>query len=187
VDAGPSALIDKLCSYARVDVPKWLASTQLAASSSTACFRFADKASSGSLEAEQDEAQMPQPGRPVTADWRYPDPERLECEEWERHKELRAMLAGLERQLRAVIQLPFRSLDDISLRERLRLAKASRPPKAFAASAFCYPCRLVLRLQATAASCGLREKPARSAGRLCLGQRAASDLSATRWLELMLA
>jgi quercetin dioxygenase-like cupin family protein len=60
VDAGPSALIDKLCSYARVDVPKWLASTQLSASSSPACFRFADKASSGSLEAEQDEAQMPQ-------------------------------------------------------------------------------------------------------------------------------
>jgi len=24
VDAGPSALIDKLRSYARVDVPKWL-------------------------------------------------------------------------------------------------------------------------------------------------------------------
>jgi hypothetical protein len=39
-DAGPSSLIDKLRSYARVDVPKWLASTQLAASSSTACFRF---------------------------------------------------------------------------------------------------------------------------------------------------
>ena len=54
------------------------------------------------------------------ADWRYPDPERLECEEWERRKELGAMLAGLERQLRAFIQLPFRSLDDISLRERLR-------------------------------------------------------------------
>jgi arsenate reductase (thioredoxin) len=30
------------------------------------------------------------------------------------------MLAGLERQRRAFIQLPFRSLDDISLRERLR-------------------------------------------------------------------
>lgn len=37
-----------------------------------------------------------------------------------RRKELGAMLAGLERQLRAFIQLPFRSLDDISLRERLR-------------------------------------------------------------------
>jgi hypothetical protein len=30
------------------------------------------------------------------------------------------MLAGRERQLRAFIQLAFRSLDDISLRERLR-------------------------------------------------------------------
>jgi arsenate reductase (thioredoxin) len=60
------------------------------------------------------------PGRPVTADWRYPDPAKLRGEEWERRKELGAMLAGLERQLRAFIQLPFRSLDDISLRERLR-------------------------------------------------------------------
>jgi arsenate reductase len=60
------------------------------------------------------------PGRPVTADWRYPDPAKLGCEEWERRKELGAMLAGLERQLRAFIQLPFRSLDNISLRERLR-------------------------------------------------------------------
>jgi len=60
------------------------------------------------------------PGRPVTADWRYPNPERLKGEAWERRKELGAMLAGLERQLRAFIQLPFRSLDEISLRERLR-------------------------------------------------------------------
>jgi arsenate reductase (thioredoxin) len=60
------------------------------------------------------------PGRPVTADWRYADPVRLKCEDWERRKELGAMLAGLERQLRAFIQLPFRSLDDISLRGRLR-------------------------------------------------------------------
>jgi arsenate reductase (thioredoxin) len=30
------------------------------------------------------------------------------------------MLAALERQLRTFIQLPFRSLDDISLREMLR-------------------------------------------------------------------
>ena len=59
-------------------------------------------------------------GRPVTADWRYPDPEKLKCEDWERRKELGAMPAGLERQLRAFIQLPFPSLEDISLRERLR-------------------------------------------------------------------
>jgi arsenate reductase len=60
------------------------------------------------------------PARPVTADWRYPDPEKLRGETWERRKELAAMLAGLERQLLAFMQLPFRSLDEISLRERLR-------------------------------------------------------------------
>jgi arsenate reductase len=59
------------------------------------------------------------PGRPVTADWRYPDPERLGGETWARKTELRAMLKGLERQLLAFMQLPFRSLDQISLRERL--------------------------------------------------------------------
>jgi arsenate reductase len=60
------------------------------------------------------------PGRPVTADWRYPDPARLGGETWERRQALGAMLAHLERQLRAFIQLPLRSLDEISLRERLR-------------------------------------------------------------------
>jgi hypothetical protein len=50
----------------------------------------------------------------------HPDPVKLQCEEWERRKELGAMLAGLERQLRAFIQLPFCSLDDISLRAHLR-------------------------------------------------------------------
>lgn len=60
------------------------------------------------------------PGRPVTADWRYPDPEQLHGETWERRKALAAMLAGLERQLRAFMQLPFRSLDKISLRQQLR-------------------------------------------------------------------
>jgi len=37
------------------------------------------------------------PGRPVTADWRYADPVRLKCEDWERCKELGAMLADRER------------------------------------------------------------------------------------------
>jgi len=58
------------------------------------------------------------PRRSRHADWRYPDPEKLKCEDWERRKELGAMPAGLERQLRAFIALPFRSLEDISLRER---------------------------------------------------------------------
>jgi len=60
------------------------------------------------------------PGRPVTADWHYPDPERLHGEIWERRKELAAMLAGFERRLMAFTQLPLRSLDEISLREKLR-------------------------------------------------------------------
>jgi arsenate reductase len=60
------------------------------------------------------------PGRPVTADWRYPDPEKLGGEAWERRRKLGAMLAGLERQLGTFIQLPFQSLDRMSLRERLR-------------------------------------------------------------------
>jgi len=34
------------------------------------------------------------PGRPVTADWRYPDPARLPGETWQRRKDLAAMLAG---------------------------------------------------------------------------------------------
>jgi arsenate reductase (thioredoxin) len=60
------------------------------------------------------------PSRPVTADWRYPDPEKLDGEPRVRRRELAAMLLDLERQLRIFMQLPFRSLDEISLRERLR-------------------------------------------------------------------
>jgi arsenate reductase len=60
------------------------------------------------------------PGRPVTADWRYPDPTKLRGETWERRQELGAMLARLERQLRTFVHLPLRSLDEISLREQLR-------------------------------------------------------------------
>jgi protein-tyrosine-phosphatase len=59
------------------------------------------------------------PGRPITADWRYPDPERLVGEDWERRKRLSEMLAGLERQLGAFMLLPFKSLDHMSLRPRL--------------------------------------------------------------------
>ena len=54
------------------------------------------------------------PGRPVTADWSYPDPESIVGEEWQRRKELAAMLAGLESPApRAFMQFPFRSLDEI--------------------------------------------------------------------------
>jgi arsenate reductase len=56
----------------------------------------------------------------VTADWRYRDPAKLGGEPWERRRELAAMLKELERQLRAFMMLPFRSLDEISLGDRLR-------------------------------------------------------------------
>ena len=56
------------------------------------------------------------PGRPVTADWRYPDPEKLGGEDWTRRKALSEILAGMERQFGAFIQLPFESLDEMSLR-----------------------------------------------------------------------
>jgi len=59
------------------------------------------------------------PGRPVTGDWRYPDPVRLD-DQGERRSALAATLSGLERQLLAFMQLPFRSLDEISLREQLK-------------------------------------------------------------------
>jgi protein-tyrosine-phosphatase len=65
--------------------------------------------------------QLPRwPGRPVTADWHYPEPEILTGATLERRKELTAILRGLERQLLAFMQLPFEKLDAISLRERLR-------------------------------------------------------------------
>jgi arsenate reductase len=59
------------------------------------------------------------PGRPVTGDWRYPDPVTLE-DQGERRSALAATLGGLERQLLAFMQLPFRSLDEISLRKQLK-------------------------------------------------------------------
>jgi arsenate reductase (thioredoxin) len=59
------------------------------------------------------------PGTPVTADWRYADPENSTGEAWELQRELGAMLSCLERQLRAFVQLPFRSLDRLSLSARL--------------------------------------------------------------------
>jgi arsenate reductase (thioredoxin) len=60
------------------------------------------------------------PGRPITADWRYPDPQDLQGEQWARRKQLGGILASLERQFRVFMVLPFKSLDAMSLRDRLR-------------------------------------------------------------------
>ncbi len=66
------------------------------------------------------------PGRPITADWRYPDPEKLQGENWEKRKAMSQTLAGLERQFGAFMQLPFKSLDDLSLRDQLRSIELAR-------------------------------------------------------------
>jgi arsenate reductase len=66
------------------------------------------------------------PGRPITADWRYPDPRSLGGETWERRKGLAEILAGLERQFRVFMYLPFRSLDEISLQSQRRNPRADR-------------------------------------------------------------
>jgi arsenate reductase len=60
------------------------------------------------------------PGRPVTADWRYSDPQDSQGEQWQRRKQLGGILASLERQFKIFMVLPFKSLDAMSLRERLR-------------------------------------------------------------------
>ena len=67
------------------------------------------------------------PGRPVTADWRYPDPEKLGGEDWTRRKALSEILAGMERQFGAFIQLPFESLDEMSLRAQLDKLHQTQP------------------------------------------------------------
>lgn len=58
-------------------------------------------------------------GWPISADWRYPDPDALHGAEWQRRKALGAILAGLERQLGAFMLLPFQALDRISLHSRV--------------------------------------------------------------------
>jgi arsenate reductase (thioredoxin) len=66
------------------------------------------------------------PGRPVTADWRYPDPEKLSGEDWVKRKALSEILAGLERQFAAFAQLPFESLNEMSLRTQLEMLHRSQ-------------------------------------------------------------
>ena len=66
------------------------------------------------------------PGRPITADWRYPDPERMHGEDWEKRKAMSEVLAGLERQFGAFMQLPYKSLDVMSVRNQLKQIEGAR-------------------------------------------------------------
>lgn len=65
--------------------------------------------------------QLPEwPGLPITSHWRCPDPLLAEGEEWERKQNFMQVLSGLERRLGIFINLPFASLDRISLQNRIK-------------------------------------------------------------------
>jgi arsenate reductase len=65
------------------------------------------------------------PGLPVTAHWSSPDPVRAQKDtDWERKQEFARTMQELERRLGAFINLPFESLDRLSLQARVdELAK----------------------------------------------------------------
>jgi arsenate reductase len=55
------------------------------------------------------------PGQPVTAHWSSADPERSVSDETERRRSLISTRSQLERRLRVFVNLPFESLDRLSL------------------------------------------------------------------------
>lgn len=67
------------------------------------------------------------PGRPVTAHWSSPDPILVEGEEWERVQAFGQALSELERRLGIFINLPFTTLDEMSLKAELKAIAQSSP------------------------------------------------------------
>ena len=59
------------------------------------------------------------PGQPVTAHWSSADPERFEDDEAGRRRSLIATRSQLERRLRVFANLPFQSLDKLSLQSHV--------------------------------------------------------------------
>ena len=59
------------------------------------------------------------PGQPVTAHWSSPDPILADGAEWERKQAFRQVLVELERRLGIFVNLPFGSLDRMSMKNRL--------------------------------------------------------------------
>ena len=59
------------------------------------------------------------PGQPATAHWSSPDPILADGEEWERKQAFRRVLVELERRLAIFVNLPFASLDRMSMKNRL--------------------------------------------------------------------
>ena len=63
---------------------------------------------------------LPQwPGLPVTAHWSSPDPVKAEGAEWAKKQAYGRALSELERRIRIFVNLPFASLDRISLKAQL--------------------------------------------------------------------
>ncbi|WP_064685636.1 hypothetical protein [Rhizobium bangladeshense] len=60
------------------------------------------------------------PGLPITSHWRCPDPILVEDEGWQRKQAFIQVLAGLERRLNIFINLPFASLDRMSLQHQIK-------------------------------------------------------------------
>lgn len=69
---------------------------------------------------------MPEwPGLPITAHWSFADPVLVEGQEWEKRAAFRAALSGLERRIAIFVNLPFKSLDRMSLQKHVEeIAKA---------------------------------------------------------------
>jgi arsenate reductase (thioredoxin) len=67
------------------------------------------------------------PGMPVTAHWSSPDPILATGAEWERKRAFVQVLSELERRLSIFMNLPFASLDRMSLQNRLdEIGRTSR-------------------------------------------------------------
>lgn len=71
------------------------------------------------------------PGLPVTAHWSSPDPVLAKADTaWERKQEFTRIMKQLEHRLTAFINLPFSSLDRLSLQARVdELAKFEEPTR----------------------------------------------------------
>jgi arsenate reductase (thioredoxin) len=64
------------------------------------------------------------PGKPVAAQWRYPDPTKAVGDDWQRRRAYSRVLSALERQMRIFLALPIASLDRIALGKRLAELRA---------------------------------------------------------------
>jgi arsenate reductase (thioredoxin) len=67
------------------------------------------------------------PGQPITAHWGLPDPAAVQGPEMEQWKAFRETLLALENRIRVFVVLPFNTLDDMSLQNRVQAIGRMRP------------------------------------------------------------